>query len=302
MSGIYRITATVVLLGMAFLCCGSSQKVQAMEMDDMWVNITVGESEEPGEVPLYYRQLQNYCFESDDEGDEENPVIFQYVVQSGDNLYSIGKRFGTDVSTLVRLNSIVNPHLIHPGDELEILTTVGIVHDVLEGDTVSSIAELYGVEEEVIVAVNSLGSQAHLERGERIIVPGGLDNRGAGGPVFHWPLQGVLTSGYGWRNSGFHYGIDIAAPLETPFYSTSAGQVTHAGYLGAYGIMVEVDHGDGYRSRYGHASRAAVSVGQYVKAGQVVGYIGLTGNTTGPHLHFEILRNGEKLNPMNYLP
>lgn len=305
MSGICRFVAAVLVGGLAGLCCGSPRISAAMDAMD-WLEMQECKEEEGqetlGDVPIYYRQLQDYCTATDAEEDEDKPVLFQYVVQRGDSLYEIGKQFGTDVSTLVRLNNIANPHLIHTGDVLEVLTTVGYVHDVLEGDTVSSIAKLYGVAEEVIMVANSLENEVFLERGERVIVPGGTANRGVFAPLFQWPLDGRLTSGYGWRSGSFHYGIDIAAPLETPFYSASGGQVTHAGYLGAYGIMVEVDHGGGYRSRYAHASSAAVSVGQHVAAGQVIGYIGVTGNTTGPHLHFEILLNGEKLNPMKFLP
>jgi len=229
-------------------------------------------------------------------------MLLEYTVERGDYLFAIAARFDTDVATLVRLNRITNPHLIYPGQKLELLTTVGSVHDVQEGDTVSSIAELYGVKEEVIIAANNLGSKPHLIRGERVIVPGGVPNRGRRQQIsLSWPLRGVFTSGYGWRNGLFHYGIDIAAPLGAPIYAAADGKVTYAGFLGDYGFMVEVDHGGGYATRYAHAGGLAVSAGQQVSRGQVLASIGVTGNTTGPHLHFEVLLNGVKLNPLDFL-
>lgn len=289
MSGFLKAVAVGLVVGTACLFCPVMTAATG----------TDGDEEPPEEIPRYYQQLQEYKETSSEPG----PMLFEYIVEPGDCLSQIAERFGTDVYTLVGLNEIANPHLIHPGQVLEILTVIGSVHDVSEGDTVTSIAVLYGVDEETIIEANRLSSESVLERGERVIVPGGFAARGGqqAGIVFDWPLQGRFTSGYGWRNGKFHYGIDIAAPLGTPFYAAAGGTVTHASYRGSYGIMIEVDHGAGYRTRYGHASSTAVAVGQAVKRGQLLGYIGVTGNTTGPHLHFEVHRNGEKINPLQFL-
>ncbi len=261
------------------------------------------EAELSGDVPRYYLELLHFSSaRSEAEAkDEQKPTLFEYRIEPGDSLYSIAYRFGTDIKTLARLNNILNPHYIVTGDVIEILTVVGAVHDAEEGDTVSDIAKHYGVGEEVITAANDLNSKDILTRGVRVIVPGADLSRGGQFPEFIWPLQGVLTSGYGWRNGKFHYAIDIAAPYGTPFFASAAGRVTHAGYLGAYGIMVELDHGNGFLTRYAHAGKTAVTIGQQVAPGQVIGYIGLTGNTTGPHLHFELLYHGTKVNPLEYL-
>lgn len=251
----------------------------------------------PEEVPLYYKQLHEYSSAVD----ADKPRLWEYRIQPGESLSEIALRYGTDVETLVVLNRIANPDHIIAGDVIEVLTLVGAVHEVSEGETIAAIAELYGVEEEVIISANSFRPDQEPGRGERVIVPGGRLSRNNRHPDFCWPMQGTLNSGYGPRSDGFHYGIDIGAPVGTPFYAVAAGTVTHAGWRGAYGIMVEVDHGYGYRSRYGHASAVAVEAGQSVSQGEELGYVGLTGNTTGPHLHFELYCDGDKVNPLDYL-
>jgi murein DD-endopeptidase MepM/ murein hydrolase activator NlpD len=291
MTGIVKTVAVVLVAGA--ICFGQPHSATA-EQD-------TGEADLSGEVPRYYLELLQFSSARSDNEEEQKPALFEYRIEPGDSLYSIAHRFGTDIKTLARLNNIVNPHYIVMGDVIEILTVVGAVHDAEEGDTVSDIAKLYDVGEEVITAANDLNSKDILTRGVRVIVPGAALSRGGHYQSFAWPLHGVLTSGYGWRNGKFHYAIDIAAPYGTPFYAAAAGRVTHAGYLGAYGIMVELDHGNGFLTRYAHASSVAVSNGQQVASGQVIGYIGLTGNTTGPHLHFELHNQGVKVNPLEYL-
>ena len=291
MSALLKTVTATLIAGLACFCLGA--KVSALELKE-------GDGES-GELPVYYLQLQDFAAERSRIEEVCRPRIFEYTVEPMDCLYNIAARFGTDVETLVRLNNIANPGLIHPGDRLEILTVVGCVHDVEEGDTVAAIAVAYGVDETTIREANKLGEIPVLPRGERVIVPGGIAARSSLRISFCWPVRGRLTSGYGWRDGKFHYGIDIAAPYGTAFRASAGGRVTHTGYRGSYGIMIELDHGGGCLTRYAHASQAVVSVGQLVSAGQLLGYIGLTGNTTGPHLHFEIHADGEKVDPLNYL-
>jgi murein DD-endopeptidase MepM/ murein hydrolase activator NlpD len=117
-----------------------------------------------------------------------------------------------------------------------------------------------------------------------------------------WPLQGRITSPYGPRWGGFHTGIDIAGSIGTPYYAAAAGTVVAAGWGGAYGNMILIDHGNGVETRYAHSSKLLVSVGTHVSKGQKIGLVGMTGNATGPHLHFEVIKNGATVNPENYLP
>jgi murein DD-endopeptidase MepM/ murein hydrolase activator NlpD len=113
-----------------------------------------------------------------------------------------------------------------------------------------------------------------------------------------------LTSGFGWRThplSGAwrpHSGVDLAAPYGSPIVATAGGVVGTAGWSGGYGLLVAVSHGDGVQTRYGHMSRLAVAPGQQVAAGQVIGYVGSTGDSTGPHLHYEVRIDGRAIDPL----
>lgn len=118
-----------------------------------------------------------------------------------------------------------------------------------------------------------------------------------------WPAAGYVSSPYGLRFDGteFHQGIDIAAEMGTPIVATADGVVTAAGWNGGYGNMVDVDHGGGIVTRYGHASALAVTVGQQVRRGEVIAYVGSTGHSTGPHVHYEVRVDGQPVNPAGYL-
>ena len=118
-----------------------------------------------------------------------------------------------------------------------------------------------------------------------------------------WPAEGYVSSPYGLRFNGteFHQGIDIAADMGAPIVATADGVVTAAGWNGGYGNMVDVDHGGGIVTRYGHASALAVTVGQQVRRGEVIAYVGSTGRSTGPHVHYEVRVDGQPVNPAGYL-
>lgn len=119
-----------------------------------------------------------------------------------------------------------------------------------------------------------------------------------------WPAQGVVSSPYGlrWGGSDFHPGIDIANDMGTPIRATADGTVSVAGWnSGGYGNMVDIDHGNGVMTRYGHASYVVVTAGQQVKRGQIIAYMGSTGFSTGPHVHYEVRINGQAVDPSGYL-
>jgi murein DD-endopeptidase MepM/ murein hydrolase activator NlpD len=114
----------------------------------------------------------------------------------------------------------------------------------------------------------------------------------------------VMTSGYGPRRMfgrSFHKGVDFGAPTGTPIYATGAGVVTYSGWMRGYGKLVEIDHGNGYVTRYGHASRLLVEVGERVSASQHIAAVGSTGDSTGPHLHYEVMYQNQHKNPATYL-
>jgi len=129
----------------------------------------------------------------------------------------------------------------------------------------------------------------------------------SGSGRFIWPVNGVITSPFGYRNHPIfgrqilHSGIDIGVDSGTPVHAADSGVVVEAGWLGGYGYAVVIDHGNGLSTLYGHNSSLNVSAGQSVSQGQVIAYSGSTGNSTGPHVHFEVRANGDPVDPTGYL-
>lgn len=121
----------------------------------------------------------------------------------------------------------------------------------------------------------------------------------AGGLI--WPVLGRISSTFGPRWGRMHEGLDIAAPTGTPIRAAASGTVIHSGWLGGYGNLVVIDHGGGLATAYAHQSAVAAGNGAVVGQGQVIGYVGSTGNSTGPHLHFEVRLNGVAQDPLGYL-
>jgi len=118
--------------------------------------------------------------------------------------------------------------------------------------------------------------------------------------AFLWPTSGRVTSAFGQRWGGFHEGVDIGAPTGTAIRAADSGIVSFSGWGGSFGNMVRIEHGDGYATLYAHASRLLVAVNDVVEKGQVIALVGNTGRSFGPHLHFEIHRQGRPLDPMNF--
>lgn len=123
-----------------------------------------------------------------------------------------------------------------------------------------------------------------------------------------WPVSGVVSSHFGFRispggiGSTYHEGLDIASSYGNPVHATANGRITQAGWVNGYGYLVEIDHGNGIKTRYGHNSALLVSVGDQVVQGQTISLIGSTGNSTGPHCHYEVRVNGEAVDPTLFLP
>jgi len=240
--------------------------------------------------------------------------LVKYTVKPGDTLSSIAEAYNTSVESIAYINGLLSPDRISVGKELSVIANAsGIVVEVSRGDTISEISARYNVPVDVIVKVNHLDDPDSISAGQSLILPGA---RPAGRPVqavsrysaLRWPLVGSVTSGFGWRihpitgASEFHQGIDIAASEGTPVVAAAAGTVTFAGWYGDYGRLIAIDHGNGIETRYAHLSGYAVSQGSEVSAGEVIGYVGSSGLSTGPHLHFEVRTGGKAVDPRDYLP
>ncbi len=178
--------------------------------------------------------------------------------------------------------------------------------------TLADLAREYGVSESDIRQANP---GVHLTRGKIVFVPQPIGfvpaiqgYRSASikktSSDYIWPLPGVykISSNYGKRHGRHHDGIDIAAPTGTPIVAVNHGEVIFSGNMRGYGQVTILAHGDQIFTVYAHASRLLVKKGQKVKKGQVIAKVGSTGRSTGPHLHFEVRRNNQHLNPLSYIP
>jgi len=137
------------------------------------------------------------------------------------------------------------------------------------------------------------------QSGGSSVTPGPVTAPSAAGLI--WPVSAPITSSFGWRWGRMHEGLDLGAGFGTPIRAAAAGTIINAGWLGGYGNLVVIDHGRGISTAYGHQSSIAVGNGQSVSQGQVIGYVGSTGYSTGPHLHFEVRVNGSAADPLGYL-
>lgn len=244
--------------------------------------------------------------------------VVTYTVQEGDTVWDIAQRFRISSDTIIWANEWLelDPDFLSTGQELIIPPVSGVLHTVRPGNTLTSIAKRYGVSIETIVAyeANHLQKPDILIPGQRIIVPGGrkpFEPRlvyTEKGPItvnaqpeagrFIGPAGGYLTQYFSRR----HPAIDLANAEGTPVRAADAGQVALAGWAAGLGNAVFLDHGNGYVTRYGHLKSYAVEKGQQVERGQVIGKMGNTGKSTGPHLHFTIQYLGGAVNPIRYLP
>lgn len=244
--------------------------------------------------------------------------IVTYVVQPGDTTESIAAQFGLQPTTLQWSNPELEkaPDLLKVGQELTILPLDGVYHTVGVSDTLSSLAETYEVRGETITSCtfNTILPNGALLEGQQLIIPGGTkpytpkevttyagavpeEVRGSG--YFRWPAYGTLTQGY-WYG---HRAVDIGSSVGSAIRSADKGYVSFAGWTDiGYGYLIVLDHANGYQTYYAHLSNIFVVEGQAVESMDVIGAMGNTGNSTGPHLHFEIRYNGYPINPLVYLP
>ena len=258
-----------------------------------------------------------------------------YEVQDGDALSLIAESYGLTTEELVEINGLSGTDaVIRPGDVLQVtvseakLTVVYTTQEYYEedyyADTIYQENDSWYTTESEVVQEASAGHRRVIalvsyrddtSTGTEIIkeeitveaVPKIIEVGTVNPPTYIWPCYGTISSYFGSRSSPTagastnHKGIDIAVSTGTSVMATSGGTVTVAGWQSGYGYVVYIDHGNGVTSRYGHLSKILVSVGDYVSQGDVIARSGNTGNSTGPHLHFEIRVNGTAVNPLSYL-
>jgi len=273
-----------------------------------------------GAVPLTVRAVREVLPVSMPQRQVRTSVIV-YTVQGGDTPLAIAERFGLKGTSLLWANPALadNPDFLQIGQKLNILPVDGAYHTVARGDTIESIAKYYKVDVSAITGYpgNNLAEGDALQMGQQLIVPGGVkpyvpqrvvataasvpapQDAKVGSGALAWPMSGSISQRY-WEG---HAAIDIAAKSGTPIVAADAGYVAvlQSSRTG-YGNMIVIDHGNGYQTRYAHLSAFYVEAGQSVSRGESIGACGSTGRSTGPHLHFEVIVNGVRRNPVNYLP
>ena len=274
------------------------------------------------EEPLFSRSLHSYVFpeqevftgqcEESVPSDYVSSVTFKdYTVKKGETISGIASRAGLrNFGTLLSVNSIDNARRISAGQVLRVPSTDGLLYTVKKNETLAGIASVFNVNVTALLDANDLTKET-LTVGQQLFIPGAalssFELRKALGELFIYPIHGRLTSPFGYRNDpftgakSFHSGIDLAAPIGTPVKATLDGKIAETGFNRIFGNYVIISHDRGYQSLYGHLSAIHAKRGQYVTQGTVVGAVGNTGYSTGPHLHLSIYKNGNLINPFSVL-
>lgn len=233
-----------------------------------------------------------------DAGHSGTGQISVYIVRKGDTVSSVAEMFGVSANTIVWANDLKSK-VLREGQELVILPISGVRHTVRSGDTLQSLATKYKADLDDILTYNGLTATSKLAVGDVVIIPDGVIST-TQTAITNQTGQVKVSSGYfirpisgGRKSQGIHgyNGVDIAAQTGTPIMAAAGGVVIiakTAGYNGGYGLYVAIKHSNGTQTVYAHMSRVNVSVGQYVEQGQVIGAVGNSGRSTGPHIHFEI--------------
>ena len=246
--------------------------------------------------------------------------ITAYVVEPGDTVFSIAAKFGLAPETVTWSNHELedNPDLLSVGQELRILPVNGVYHQVGAGDTIEGIAATYQVEAAAIIdyLLNELNpDNPELEPGQWLVVPGGVkpfvprtviaytgpvpEGAATGSGAFGWPASGAIYQDY-WSG---HPGLDIADHLGAPVLAADSGYVVAAGWDNTgYGYIVVIDHGNGFQTMYAHLQAYYVEAGDNVTKGEQIAEMGSSGNSTGPHVHFEVRQGTVQRNPHGFLP
>lgn len=234
---------------------------------------------------------------------EQRREISEYIIEDGDTLSSIADKFGISLETVLWANNLTKSSTIKIGQKLVILPVSGVLHLVKSGDTLSEISEDYKADMEEIIYFNELEDTGEIFIGDVLVIPNGkmpaektyYPNIPLTDSYFILPTQGIISQGLHYYNA-----IDVANKCGTPILAAAGGTVQKVGYnTWPAGNYVRILHPNGVVTLYGHLSKVSVKQGEIVAQGEVIGYMGETGLTTGCHLHFDV--RGAK-NPLSKYP
>jgi len=251
---------------------------------------------------------------------KEKPTVFhiiKYKVKEGESLWTIAKNNDISINTILFFNPKLSNNIIYENMELDLPNMDGILVTLNKNETLDSIAKNYKIKTEELIKVNNIKNVKELKAGDKIFVPG-TNLRPLKTPQikrytkkkkeFELPVKaGYISSTFGnrfhpiYRRWIFHEGIDIASNVGTKIYSVADGKVTFVGWIRGYGRVIIIRHTKGFTSTYAHLNTTKAKIGDWVEQGELIGYMGNTGRVTGSHLHFELRRFGQSLNPAKYI-
>jgi len=276
--------------------------------------------------PIGYKPSESLRYEADTSVALDNMDLnltdtfswTEYKVQKGDTVTGIAEKYSISVGSLVAFNQLKEAWNLRSGKVLKIPNMDGVPYTVQKGDTISKIAEKNKVPQNAILDANDIDSET-IHAGTVVFLPGakmdsGELNRAIKRPVIEKPMvypvaNRRITSGFGWREDPvrpvtgqmtFHRAVDLAGKMGDPVKAAMKGTVLHVDNNRNLGNFVILKHGE-YQSLYAHLSAVLVNKGEEVSQGQMIGKVGETGYTTGPHLHFEVFKNGNRVNPVELL-
>ncbi|HPS21501.1 MAG TPA: peptidoglycan DD-metalloendopeptidase family protein [Candidatus Paceibacterota bacterium] len=257
-----------------------------------------------------------------DDGEALSDQIEVYVIRKGDSIGQIAEMFGVSANTILWANNMKKGDKLVEGETLVILPVDGLKHTVVKGDTLRNIAAKYKADVLDIAGYNGMSIEDQLTVGQELIIPNAdvdLPSTSSSSSKGKTSTKTTVSSGktvsgyfinpvpnYRRRSQGYHgkNAIDLAAPIGTKIVASAPGTVLVArnGYNGGYGNMVIIQHPNGTKTLYGHMSKLGTHTGAKVSRGEVIGYVGSTGHSTGPHLHFEIYgaKNPGTTTPMSW--
>lgn len=236
--------------------------------------------------------------------------ISNYTIKKNDTLDAIAKRHGLRLDTLISINNIADARKINIGKTLKIPSQDGLFHIVKKGESLTKIALANSISLMDIIDANDLDTQT-IVPGQSLFIPGArlssYDLKKAMGNLVIWPVNGPLSSNFGYRSNpftgvrSFHNGIDIVGPLNMQVKAAIDGKVAETGFSTVFGNYVILTHPENYQTLYAHLNAIKVKQGQSISQGSTVGLLGSTGYSTGPHVHFSVFKNGNAMDPLKLL-
>lgn len=297
-------------------------EMQYSEQDEYYVHENISEGDTPEEtaqrILLSGELLDLTSLNFSEPASAEKPENMEYTIKAGDTISSIAQRYNTKSEYLFANNLDINLNTLRIGRQILIPTENGIFYKIDKNDSFSALEKKFNISKDTIKSDNDI---RQLNYGDTIFLREPKIAEDFKSKIatfskettsvtssFRSPLSSlVVTSSFGNRNHPVvkqvmsHGGLDLKAPTGTRVMAAQGGVIKFAGYSGNYGYMVVVTHPNGYETRYAHLSKINVKKGQRVNARDVIALSGATGRVTGPHLHFEIRKNGKAMNPLSYI-